>query len=376
MAPSQGREPGCDQPVDRRTERPDPDAGGGSARPVHWPGRAATTSLGGRWIGVSSPLLLTHTTTPSGASTRSTSAGNRKQLTSTHGADRMHRRAEGARRRRAPDGRGRAARGRSISRATSVASTTPPALGEHRACRRRCRSRARRRRRRTEIVREPTRERVGDHCVALGRRARVPLGGQPVEEGRHLGAGVVVPRRRVKAGGPPGHDPHRVVVDAATGGLVAGDVASRAAGERCRHRALGGEPGAALGGLDAVAEQHRDGGRADPADPRRDPARHLLARARRRRGAACGPRSGRRRPPRRTPGVMCSGWRMPGNAGGGDHDVGPPGVLGPVGHAGVHDGDGRVGGRPLLREQQGERAGPSVVPRPRMHTPRPDTGIS
>src|SRR5690606_16829376 len=53
------------------------------ATPCQVPGRAATTSSAGRWIGVSSPLLFTQTSTPSGASTRSTSAGKRKQLTST-----------------------------------------------------------------------------------------------------------------------------------------------------------------------------------------------------------------------------------------------------------------------------------------------------
>ena len=45
-----------------------------------------------------------------------------------------------------------------------------------------------------------------------------------------------------------------------------------------------------------------------------------------------------------------------GHAGGGDDDAGAARVLGPVGHAGVHDGDRGVGGRALLREQQRERA--------------------
>ena len=54
-------------------------------------------------------------------------------------------------------------------------------------------------------------------------------------------------------------------------------------------------PGAALRCLDAVAEQHRHGGRADAADPRRDRAGDLARSARRRRGAAACPRSARRR---------------------------------------------------------------------------------
>ena len=50
------------------------------------------------------------------------------------------------------------------------------------------------------------------------------------------------------------------------------------------------------------------------------------------------------------------GLQDPGHAGGGDHDARALRVARPVGDAGVHDGDRGVGGRPLLREEQRERA--------------------
>ena len=61
-------------------------------------------------------------------------------------------------------------------------------------------------------------------------------------------------------------------------------------------------------------------------------------------------------PPTTTaPGRMCSGCRIAGHAGRGHDDVGPLGVPRPIWYAGVHDRDRRVGGRPLLREQERER---------------------
>ena len=110
-----------------------------------------------------------------------------------------------------------------------------------------------------------------------------------------------------------------------------------------------------LRALDRVAEEHGDGGGPDPAHPGRDPARHLLAAlvdvgqqllalvAH----AAADHDDARRE-------VL--GLEDAGHAGGRDHDVGPLGVLRPVGHAGVHDGDRGVRRRPLLRQQQRERA--------------------
>ena len=47
---------------------------------------------------------------------------------------------------------------------------------------------------------------------------------------------------------------------------------------RCRAVGVLTMPPRALGGIDGVAEQHRPGRRADPAEPRRDPARDLRAR--------------------------------------------------------------------------------------------------
>src|SRR5262249_39961601 len=66
-----------------------------------------------------------------------------------------------------------------------------------------------------------------------------------------------------------------------------------------------------------------------------------------------------------------------GNAGGGDHDLRPSRVLGPVGPPGGHGGDGGAGRPAPVVEERGEGTGRrSVVRRPRMHTSCPATGTS
>ena len=96
------------------------------------------------------------------------------------------------------------------------------------------------------------------------------------------------PARRAARGGPRRRR-------AAHAGTPSGATARDAQLRRSR------SPRSALRGLDGVAEQHRDRRGPDAADARRDPAGDLLARARRRRAAACGPRSARRRPRRPRP---------------------------------------------------------------------------
>ena len=55
------------------------------------------------------------------------------------------------------------------------------------------------------------------------------------------------------------------------------------------------------------------------------------------------------------PGGEVLGLEDPGDAGRGDDDLGPAGVVGPVRDAGVHDGHRRVRGGALLGQQQGKR---------------------
>ena len=66
---------------------------------------------------------------------------------------------------------------------------------------------------------------------------------------------------------------------------------------------------------------------------------------------------------------------MPGHAGGGDDDVGALDVLGPVGHAGVHEVTAALAvGR--FWDSRIDSGRPIVTPRPRITTSRPATGIS
>ena len=130
---------------------------------------------------------------------------------------------------------------------------------------------------------------------------------------------------------------------------------ARAAAQRAADGHRAATPRLALGRFDHVAEQHRDRGRADAADARRDVARRPLRSARRRRAAACGPRSAPRRRPRPHPGEMCSGCRIPGTPAAATTISARCVYSRPVGHAGVHDGHRRVRGRALLRQQHRER---------------------
>ena len=68
---------------------------------------------------------------------------------------------------------------------------------------------------------------------------------------------------------------------------------------------------------------------------------------------------------------MCSGWRMPGTPAAATTIGAAAGVLRPVGHAGVHDRDGGVGGRALRATAAATAGGPSVNPRPSTTTSRP-----
>ena len=93
------------------------------ARPSHRPGQRSITSSGGRWIGVSPPLLFTHTTTPSGGEHPVDLGGEQEAVDED---DRVGD-AVGPAGRRAPSASTRcptsAGLSRSISSETSVAST-------------------------------------------------------------------------------------------------------------------------------------------------------------------------------------------------------------------------------------------------------------
>ena len=77
-----------------------------------------------------------------------------------------------------------------------------------------------------------------------------------------------------------------------------------------------------FGGFDEVAEQHRDRGRPDTADPRRDVARDLLARSSTS-GSSVRPSYRTPAPTTTEPGRDVLGLDDPRHAGRGDHDVGP-----------------------------------------------------
>ena len=66
---------------------------------------------------------------------------------------------------------------------------------------------------------------------------------------------------------------------------------------------------------------------------------------------------------------MCSGWRMPGTPGRGDHDRGRAGVVGPVGHAGVQQGDRGVGALLLQRQEDRHRAAEREATAEHRHVP-------
>jgi hypothetical protein len=144
-----------------------------------------------RWIGVCAPLLLTHTTAPPGASTRSTSAGNRKALTSTTASARPA--ATGSRAGVGQDPVRRPGRAPSQHLGRDLESQdVPVALGQQARV---GADPAAHLEGEAPAGDVPTLERVRHHRVALGRRAGVPLRRQAVEVGRDLPPGALVPGR-------------------------------------------------------------------------------------------------------------------------------------------------------------------------------------
>ena len=247
-----------------------------SPRPSHRPGSAATTSAGGRWIGVSPPLLLTHTTTPSAREHPIHLGGEQEAVHEHDGVGRRRRRAGS----RAPSASTRwptsAGARRSISRDTSVASTRRHRLGQRRACRRRCRCRARRTRRRAAVAARRGRARRPPPRRAPGDVRVCHSGASVVEEGGHLGAG----RRRPTApgcrpGGAPGHDPHRVVGRPEARRLVARDVDGRERRSACP--AISAAPARRSAASTKLRKSMAIVVGPDAADPGRDPAGDLLA---------------------------------------------------------------------------------------------------
>jgi hypothetical protein len=173
------------------------------------PGSADSKSSAERNIGVCSPLLLTHTTAPSRARIRSTSAGKRKALMRTTAAAHESRSGSTARLpvfdalshwrqsqhgKRKVDGEHRR---KALRQQTRIGADAATNLHRNAGSR--------------VPTSESTFERVQDDCRALGRRPRVPFARHRVEERPHFAAQFWRPPAGIESGGSTRRDAHRVI---------------------------------------------------------------------------------------------------------------------------------------------------------------------